>query len=122
MDGILAYAEAVTRRFSDVTGVPVVLQAIGSDGSVIDIGTTTTDCQGHFSYMWTPPGEGLYTITAFFAGDDSYWGSWAETPLGVTAFAPAPAYTLVDLVIIIVVIIVAIIAVANFMALRKLRK
>lgn len=107
---------------SDVTGVPVVLQAIGSDGSVIDIGTTTTDCQGHFSYMWTPPGEGLYTITAFFAGDDSYWGSWAETPLGVTAFAPAPAYTLVDLVIIIVVIIVAIIAVANFMALRKLRK
>lgn len=107
---------------SNVTGVPVLLQAVGSDGSVIDIDTTTTDCQGHFSYMWTPPGEGLYTITATFLGDDSYWSSWAETSLGVTAFAPAPAYTLVDLAIIVVVIIVAIIAVANFMALRKLKK
>jgi len=71
-----------------VTGVPVLLLAVGSDGSVINIGTTTSDVSGAFGYEWTPPNEGFYTITATFAGDDSYGSSWAETRLSV---GPAPA-------------------------------
>jgi hypothetical protein len=45
---------------------------------------------GTFAYQWTPPSEGVYRITAAFAGDDSYGSSWAETGLSV---GPAPATT-----------------------------
>jgi hypothetical protein len=72
-----------------VTGVPVILTAIGSDGTVIDIGTVTTNgYYGTFSYAWTPPKEDTYTIMASFAGDDSYGSSTAATGLSV---GPAPA-------------------------------
>ena len=71
-----------------ITGVPVKLTAIGSDGSVIDIGTTTTNgYYGTFSFAWTPPSEGIYTITASFAADDSYGSSSAGTAISV---GPAP--------------------------------
>jgi hypothetical protein len=72
-----------------LTGVPVILTAIGSDGTVIDIGTTTTNgYYGTFAYAWTPPKEDTYTIMASFAGDDSYGSSSAATGLSV---GPAPA-------------------------------
>jgi hypothetical protein len=72
-----------------MTGVPVMLTAIGSDGTVTDIGTTTTDAyDGTFSLAWTPPKEDTYKITARFAGDDSYGSSTAATSL-VTVSAPA---------------------------------
>jgi hypothetical protein len=71
-----------------ISGVPVILTAIGSDGSVIDIGSTTTNgYYGTFSYAWTPLKEDVYTIMASFAGDDSYGSSSAATGLSV---GPAP--------------------------------
>jgi len=67
-----------------VTGVPVTLTAIGSDGSVVDIGTVTTNgYYGTFSKAWTPPAEGTYEIIASFAGDDSYGSSAASTAVAV---------------------------------------
>jgi len=69
-----------------VTGVPVTLLAIGSDSTVIDIGTVKSDLGG-FRCEWIPPDEDLYTITASFMGDDSYGSSWAATALSV---GPAP--------------------------------
>jgi hypothetical protein len=72
-----------------ITGVPVALTAIGSDGTVIDIGTVTTNgYYGTFSHAWTPPDEGTYEIIASFAADDSYGSSAAATALTV---GPAPA-------------------------------
>jgi outer membrane protein assembly factor BamB len=72
-----------------LTGVPVILTAIGSDGTVIDIGTTTTNgYYGAFGYAWTPPKEDTYTIMASFNGDDSYGSSSAATFVSV---GPAPA-------------------------------
>jgi hypothetical protein len=72
-----------------ITGVSVILTAIGTDGTVIDIGTTTTNgYYGTFSYAWTPPKEDTYTITATFAGDGSYGSSSAATAASV---GPAPA-------------------------------
>ncbi len=72
-----------------MTGVQVTLTAIGSDGSVIDIGTVTTNAYyGTFSKSWTPANEGDYTITASFAGDESYGSSGASTAVSV---GPAPA-------------------------------
>ena len=72
-----------------ITGVPVTLTAIGSDGTVIDIGTTTTNgYYGTFGKAWTPPKKDTYTIIATFAGDDSYGSSGAATAVTV---GPAPA-------------------------------
>jgi hypothetical protein len=71
-----------------ITGVPVTLTAIASDGSVIDIGTITTNgYYGTFGYTWVPPSEGQYTVVATFAGDDSYGSSAASTAVAV---GPAP--------------------------------
>ena len=71
-----------------ITGVPVTLTAIASDGSVIDIGTTTTNgYYGTFGYTWVPPSEAQYTVVATFAGDDSYGSSSASTAVSV---GPAP--------------------------------
>jgi hypothetical protein len=72
-----------------ITGVPVMLTAIGSDGTVTDIGTVTTNgYYGTFSYSWTPPKEDTYTVMASFNGDDSYGSSSAATAASV---GPAPA-------------------------------
>jgi len=72
-----------------ITGVPVSLTAISSDGTYIDLGTVTTDgYHGTFSKTWTPTNEGEYKIIASFAGDDSYGSSSAATAITV---GPAPA-------------------------------
>jgi hypothetical protein len=73
---------------ADLTGVPVKLEAFGSDGSYIEIGTVTSDPYGNFKSAWTPPKQILYTIMATFAGSDSYFSSYAGTGLSV---GPAPA-------------------------------
>jgi len=72
-----------------IAGVPVTLTAIGSDGSVIDLGSVTTNgYYGTFSKAWAPPKEDTYTIIASFAADDSYGSSNAATAVTV---GPAPA-------------------------------
>jgi hypothetical protein len=71
-----------------IAGVPVSLTAIGADGSVIDLGTTTTNgYYGTFSMAWAPSAEGKYEIVASFASDDSYGSSAASTAVSV---GPAP--------------------------------
>jgi hypothetical protein len=71
-----------------IAGVPVTLTAIGSDGSVTDLGSVTSNgYYGTFSMAWTPPKEDTYTIIASFAGDDSYGSSNAATAVTV---GPAP--------------------------------
>ncbi len=113
-----------------VTGVPVTLTALASDGSFINIGTVTTDgYYGTFSKSWTPPKEGDYKIIASFAGDDSYGSSAASTAISV---GPAPQqvkipeqiapidYTMTILSAAIAIIIaVAIAAVAIILIVRK---
>lgn len=72
-----------------ITGVPVTLTAIDENGNVIDIGTTTTNgYYGNYGFEWAPPNEGLYTIMASFAGDDSYGSSNAACTISV---GPAPS-------------------------------
>jgi len=74
-----------------ITGVPVFLSAIASDGSVVNIGTVTTDgYYGTFSQLWIPPNEGTYKIIASFAGDESYGSSSAATAVSI---GPAPTTT-----------------------------
>jgi outer membrane protein assembly factor BamB len=109
-----------------VTGVPVLLLAIDSSGKVIDLGTTTSDVSGTFGMAWTPQDEGLYKITATFAGDDSYGSSWAETHVLVgpaletpqlpeQPVVPDPTMTIVAAAIAIIIAV----AIATVLILRK---
>jgi outer membrane protein assembly factor BamB len=109
------------------TGVPVLLQAMCSDYSVIDIAWVTSDMMGNFEYLWTPPAEDTYKILASFLGSESYYMSSDGTALAVTA-APEepttepteePAFTTIDLAIIAAVIVAIIIGIVNLWALRK---
>jgi hypothetical protein len=70
------------------TGVPVSIDIIDSNGNYRNIGTTTSDSSGMFSFNWTPDISGSYTVIAKFAGSNSYWPTSAETSF--YADAPAP--------------------------------
>jgi outer membrane protein assembly factor BamB len=110
-----------------ITGVPVTLTAIGSNGTVIDIGSTTTNgYYGTFGYAWTPTKEDTYTIMASFTGDDSYGTSTAATMVTVgpapapypTVEIPTPADYTMTIVGAAVAIIIALV-VATLLILRK---
>jgi outer membrane protein assembly factor BamB len=79
----------------NIRGVPVELRAITASGSIIEITKSTppTDLYGHFSYLWTPPGPGNYTIVARYLGDDSYFPSYAGTGLLVEPASPMASST-----------------------------
>ena len=86
---------------TDVTGVEVVLETLDPNGNFYEIGRTTSDENGMYSHMFTPEVPGKYTIIASFKGSESYWGSRAETAIGVeeapiatpTPTPPPPAMT-----------------------------
>jgi len=109
---------------AEVKGVPVNLYAIYPDGTYNYIGTATTEplAGGIFSFAWTPPEEGLYTIIAVFQGDESYGSSFAATSLLVTAAPPEAAIDALQPIIIalaVLVVIAIIIGVINLYAIRK---
>ncbi|MEM3161821.1 MAG: PQQ-binding-like beta-propeller repeat protein [Candidatus Bathyarchaeia archaeon] len=96
MSGWMEYLVMQKPMPQDVEGVTVELYAIDENGASTKIGEATTDPLngGLFSLVWTPPKEGIYTITAVFPGSKSYWDSCASTAIAVTAAppeAPAPA-------------------------------
>jgi len=70
---------------TNAKGVTVKLTAINENGNSENIGTVTSDTFGQFSTMWAPSAEGQYTIVATFEGSDAYYGSSAQTVLGVVA-------------------------------------
>jgi hypothetical protein len=76
---------------TNATGVQVSLSVIDSNRNNRPIGTTTTDSSGMFTYSWSPDIAGNYTITATFAGTQSYYGSTSETSF--YAIAPSPTAT-----------------------------
>jgi outer membrane protein assembly factor BamB len=74
-------------------GVTVRLSAKAADGSIVDIGTVTSDSGGMYKKTWTPPVEGEYTVYATFDGSNSYWGSYAQTALSITKATETPDTT-----------------------------
>ena len=64
---------------TNTTGVPVAISVIDSNGNSRQIGTTTSNADGTFSFTWTPDISGAYTVTASFAGSESYYPSSAGT-------------------------------------------
>jgi hypothetical protein len=70
---------------ADVTGVPVSIDVIDSNGNYRSIGTASSDSSGMFTVAWAPDIPGSFTVIATFAGSNSYYGSSAETSFYATA-------------------------------------
>lgn len=115
---------------NNITGVPVTLSVIDSNGNLRQIGSTTSDSFGTFNLTWNPDISGDYKVIATFAGTQSYYGSSAETTFHATNPAtPAPttapvanAATTTDLMMYIAIAAVAIIiaiAIATVLLLKK---
>jgi len=117
---------------TNATGVPITLTAIDPNGNFINIGTVTSDISGNFGYAWTTPSiPGKYTITATFAGTNSYYASSAETYTYVSTAPPTPAPTAVpptglasfaSLELGIAAVIIVIIIIGAILAVLTLRK
>ena len=78
---------------TNVTGVPVTIAVTDSNGNHYSIGTVTTNANGFYSLTWTPIIPGNYTVTATFAGTQSYYGSSANTAFCAGSPPPTPAPT-----------------------------
>jgi hypothetical protein len=64
---------------TNATGVPVSINVLDSNGNYRQIGSTTSDASGMFTFTWTPDISGEYSVTAIFAGSEAYYSSSAET-------------------------------------------
>jgi len=88
---------------TNTTGVPVTLSVIDSNNNYRQIGTTTTNADGFYSFQWSPDIAGKYTVYASFGGSESYWPSHTVTAFAVgepdaTATpAPTPVASMADL-------------------------
>ena len=74
----------------DVVGVNVTLSVLDSNGNYREIGTTTANSDGFYSYNWMPDINGKFTVYASFTGSESYWPSHATTAFNVDPAAPTP--------------------------------
>jgi hypothetical protein len=113
----------------NATGVPVTLSYIDSNNNFYTIGNVMSDINGQYSAAFTPPITGTYTIIATFDGSNSYFGSYAQTQIGVseTPITPSPVppqatadntYTIIGMGIAIIIAI-AIVGILLFLMLRK---
>ena len=84
----MAYIYMQKPKPTNAIGVQVHLTAIDSNGNLQEIGTATSDTNGNYGIMWTPPIEGQYKVIATFDGTKSYGGSDATTYFGIS---PAPS-------------------------------
>jgi outer membrane protein assembly factor BamB len=94
----MEYVYMQKARPANTTGVEVTLSVIDSNNNCREIGTTTSDANGFFSYEWTPDISGKYTVIASFAGSEGYWPSQAESAFTVMeeaqpTAAPTPSPT-----------------------------
>jgi outer membrane protein assembly factor BamB len=85
MSAWMEYVYMQKPRPTDTVGVNVTLSVLDANNNFREIGTTTSDANGFYSFQWTPDIPGKYTVYASFAGSESYWPSQAETALAVNA-------------------------------------
>jgi outer membrane protein assembly factor BamB len=76
-------------RPTDATGVEVVISVHDPNNNYYEVGRTTADSNGFFKLMFEPEVPGEYTVIAEFKGSKAYYGSFAQTAIGVEE-APAP--------------------------------
>jgi len=127
MSDWMLYVYKQFERPADAVGVEVVVSVIDPNNNVYEVGRTTSDSSGFYSYMFTPEVPGKYTVIASFDGSGAYYGSFAETAFGVEeapAATPEPTPTpapMTDTYVLGVGIAIIIIVIIGF-ALLLLRK
>ncbi len=140
-DGVPAVSEASMSHWmeyvymqqpkpTNASGVPVTLSVLDSNGNYREIGKTTTDLSGFYSFQWTPDITGQYTVYASFGGSESYWPSSTETAFAVNPAAatptpsPMPLQSVADMYFVpaIAGIIVVVAIVGALLAILMLRK
>jgi hypothetical protein len=76
---------------ANATGVPVTISVLDSNGNYRQVGKTSSDVNGMYSFAWTPDIPGQYTITASFEGSNAYYPSNAEASFyAITSTTPSP--------------------------------
>jgi len=96
MSDWMLYVYKQFERPADVTGVEVIVSVLDPNNNCYEVGRTTSDASGFFKLMFEPEVPGEYTIFATFEGSGAYYGSSAETAIGVEeapAATPAPTPT-----------------------------
>ena len=101
MSGWMEYVYMQQPCPTNVTGVPVSISVLDSNGNTRQIGSTTSDGSGMYTFTWKPDIPGDYTVYASFAGSESYYPTAAETsftvsepvPTATTAPPAAPSIT-----------------------------
>ena len=96
MEAWMEYAYQQQIKPADATGVEVSISVLDPNDNTYEVGTATSDASGSFKLMFTPEVPGEYTVIATFVGSESYYGSYAETFIGVEdapAATPAPSPT-----------------------------
>jgi hypothetical protein len=83
---------------TNVTGVPITISVIDSNGNYRTIGTAITTSAGTYSLTWTPDVPGDYQVIASFAGTNGYYPSSSQTAFNIMQAAPtASPYPVVNL-------------------------
>ena len=101
-EGWMEWLYAQQGKPKNATGVDVVLETLDPNGNFYEIGRTTSDASGMYSYAFTPEVPGKYTIIATFEGSNAYYGSSAETAINVeeapqaTPTPPTPSPSMAD--------------------------
>jgi hypothetical protein len=72
---------------TNTTGVQVSFSVLDANGNLRNIGSTTSDANGGFSFTWTPDITGAYTVYASFAGSESYYPT--STQAYINAASPS---------------------------------
>jgi outer membrane protein assembly factor BamB len=93
MDDWMVYVYKQFPRPSNATGLQINLSVVDANGNYRDIGTTTSDADGFYSFSWQPDIDGKYTVYASFAGSNSYWPSHAVSAFVVDPAAETPPPT-----------------------------
>jgi hypothetical protein len=83
MDSWMEYIYSQKPKPTNTTGVDITLSVIDSNNNLREIGTTTSNADGFFTYHWIPDISGTYTLYATFNGSNSFYGSHAVTAFTV---------------------------------------
>jgi hypothetical protein len=78
---------------TDAAGVEVSIDVLDSNGNYRNIGTTTSDLNGFYTFTWEPDITGDFKAVATFAGSESYYASYSETSFTVIEPQVTPAPT-----------------------------
>jgi hypothetical protein len=91
MTPFMEYVYMQQPKPTNTTGVPVAFSVLDSNNNYRQIGSTTTDANGYYSFKWTPDITGTFAVYANFAGSESYWPASTETFFTVDSAAPTPS-------------------------------